>query len=70
MVEPINVEMLAKKISYLLNNEDEMRKMEKNSRQRIIEKDWTWEGYVKRTMEVYNEVLEQGNKSWEMSQKK
>lgn len=67
LVEPKNVDMLAKKISYLLNNEDEMRKMGKNSRQRIIEKDWTWEGYAKRAIDVYNELLQQGNKLWKRS---
>lgn len=58
LVEPKNVDMLANKISYLLNNEDEMHKMGKNSRRRIIEEDWTWEGYAKRTIDVYNELIQ------------
>jgi teichuronic acid biosynthesis glycosyltransferase TuaC len=58
LVEPKNVEMFTKKISYLLNNEHEMHKMGKNSRRRIIEEDWTWEGYVKRIINVYNELIQ------------
>lgn len=56
LVEPENAGMLAEKINYLLNNENEMSRMEKNSRKRVIEEDWTWEGYAKKVMKIYEEV--------------
>ena len=57
LVEPRNVDMLAEKIIYLLDNENEMIRMGKNSRKRIIEKGWTWEGYAKKIMEIYKKIL-------------
>lgn len=57
LVEPNNIDMLAEKISYLLNNETEMIRMGRNSRKRIIEEDWTWEGYAKRAKSIYSEVI-------------
>jgi len=57
LVEPRNAKMLAEKISYLLNDEDEMVRMGKNGRKRIIEEGWTWEGYAKRVKGIYQDVL-------------
>jgi len=59
LVEPRDVNMLAEKISYLLDNENEIIRMGKNSRKRIIEEEWTWEGYAKKVIKVYKEVLSQ-----------
>ena len=58
LVEPKDSNMLTEKITCLLNNEDEMIKMGKNSRKRIIEKDWTWEGYARKVKKVYDSVAE------------
>jgi len=57
LVEPKNADMLAEKISYLLNNETEMVRMGKNGRKRIIEEGWTWEGYAKKIMDIYKKSL-------------
>ena len=57
LVEPKTPSALAKKILYLLNNEDELKRMGRNSRKRIIENGWTWEGYAKKVIAVYNELL-------------
>lgn len=57
LVEPKNPEMLEEKITYLLNNENEMNKMGKNSRKRIVQKGWTWEGYAKKVTDVYKELV-------------
>jgi len=57
LVEPKNVDMLVEKIIYLLDNENEMIRMGKNGRIRIIEEDWTWEGYAKRARSIYSEVI-------------
>lgn len=48
---------LSKRIKILLENEDLMVEMGKNSRKRLIEEEWTWNGYAKRIIEVYNRVV-------------
>lgn len=63
LVEPENPKMLAEKIKYLLINENELIRMSKNSRKIIITEGWTWQGYAKRITDIYNEALQQGNKS-------
>ena len=57
LVEPKNVELLAEKISYLLNNEKEMIGMGKNGRKRIIDEGWTWEGYANKIKMIYTEII-------------
>jgi teichuronic acid biosynthesis glycosyltransferase TuaC len=57
LIEPEDPEILSYKINYLLNNPKLMEKMGKNGRKRIIEKDWTVEGYAKRVFELYNEII-------------
>lgn len=59
LVEPKNIKKSAEKISYLLNNENEMTMMGKNSRKRLIDEGWTWEGYAKKVKTVYKSILEQ-----------
>jgi teichuronic acid biosynthesis glycosyltransferase TuaC len=59
LIEPKNIDMLAEKINYLLTNENEMIRMGKNSRKKIIEEGWTWEGYAKKIEEVYKRVLDE-----------
>jgi len=61
LVEPKNPDILAKKIIYLLDNENEIIRMGKNSRKRIIEKGWTWEGYAEKVIRVYKDVLYKGD---------
>jgi glycosyltransferase involved in cell wall biosynthesis len=58
LVEPKNPRMLTEKIIYLLDNKKELTRMGKNSRKRIVDEDWTWEGYAKRVKNIYNFVLE------------
>jgi glycosyltransferase involved in cell wall biosynthesis len=56
LVEPKNSNILTEKIIYLLDNENELIRMGKNSRKRIIDEGWTWEGYAKKVKKVYNSV--------------
>jgi glycosyltransferase involved in cell wall biosynthesis len=57
LVEAKNAEVLSEKISYLLNNKEEMVRMGQNGRKRIIEEDLTWEGYAKRVKNIYKELV-------------
>lgn len=58
LVEPKDTKTLADKLEFLLENEEIMEKMKKNSRKRIINENWTWEGYSKKIMEIYVDLLE------------
>jgi glycosyltransferase involved in cell wall biosynthesis len=58
LVDPKNVEIIAEKIEFLLNNENIMAKMKKNSRKRIIEKNWTWYGYSEKITKTYAEIMD------------
>jgi teichuronic acid biosynthesis glycosyltransferase TuaC len=58
LVEPKNIDMLAEKISYLLNNESEIVRLGKNSRKRVIDNGWSWEGYAKKIKNIYKLVVE------------
>jgi teichuronic acid biosynthesis glycosyltransferase TuaC len=57
LVEPKNPDMLAEKIIYLLDNENEMIRMGKNGRKRIIEMGWTTEEYAKKIVDIYKKLL-------------
>ena len=59
LIESQNPDMLAEKIIYFLENENEMIKMGKNSRKRIVEEGWTWEGYAKKIVDVYKGILKE-----------
>jgi teichuronic acid biosynthesis glycosyltransferase TuaC len=59
LVEPEAPNMLADKIIYLLDNENEMIFMGKNSRKRIIEMGWTTEEYAKKIVDIYKRLLEE-----------
>lgn len=50
--------MLENKIIHLLENEKLLKKMKKNSRNTIINKNWTWEGYANRINRIYLETIE------------
>jgi teichuronic acid biosynthesis glycosyltransferase TuaC len=55
LVEPRNPEELASKIEYLVENENLMRNMGKNSKRKIFEEGITWENYAKKVVKVYRE---------------
>ncbi|MDI3488527.1 MAG: hypothetical protein PWR26_1244 [Methanosarcinales archaeon] len=55
LVEPANEEQLAERIEYLIENEEERKRMGKNSR-RLAEEEFSWERIAKRYVEVYEEV--------------
>ncbi|MBE3090466.1 MAG: glycosyltransferase family 4 protein [Actinobacteria bacterium] len=57
LVEPKKPNMLAEKIIYLLDNENEMIKMGKNGKKRIIEEGWTTGEYAKKTIDVYKKLF-------------
>lgn len=58
LVKPRDNEALADKIGYLVEHEKIMEKMKKNSRKRIIDENWTWNGYSKQLIKTYNNLLE------------
>lgn len=51
LVEPANEEQLAERIEYLIENEEERKRMGKNSR-RLAEEEFSWERIAKRYVEV------------------
>jgi glycosyltransferase involved in cell wall biosynthesis len=57
LIETNNPKMLAEKIIYLLDNENEMIKMGKNGRKRIIDEGWTWERYADGVSSIYKEII-------------
>lgn len=57
LVDPGDPKVLAERIDYLLTNEDDLVRMGKNSRMRVIEEGWTWENYAKKVSEIYDQVL-------------
>ena len=59
LVEPENPNALSEKIFYLLDNEHEMIRIGKNSRKQIMKEGWTGEGYAKKIIGIYNELLEE-----------
>jgi len=58
LFEPEDMDALANKIKYLLDNEDVMKKMGENGRKLVINEGWTWEGYAKRINNVYNNLVD------------
>ena len=57
LVDPKKPNMLAEKIIYLLDNENEMISMGKNGRKRIIKEGWTVEEYAKKVIDIYKKLL-------------
>jgi teichuronic acid biosynthesis glycosyltransferase TuaC len=57
LLEPGDIDTLINKIKYLLENEDVMQIMGENGRKRIINENWTWEGYAERINSIYKETL-------------
>jgi len=55
LVEPANEKQLADKIKYLIENEDERKRMGKNSR-RLAEEEFDWSRIAERYLEVYEEI--------------
>jgi teichuronic acid biosynthesis glycosyltransferase TuaC len=49
--------MLAEKLSGLLESSEQMASMGQNSRKRIVEEGWTWEGYAGRIDRLYASIL-------------
>lgn len=58
LVKSGNINELTEKIEYVLENEEIMEKMKKNSRKRIIDEDWTWEGYSRKIAETYTKLMD------------
>jgi teichuronic acid biosynthesis glycosyltransferase TuaC len=57
LVEPKDSDSLSNQIKFLIENEILIKKMGKNSRKRIIEKGWTWDGYAKKIFKVYDKII-------------
>ena len=55
LVEPGNERQLAEKIRYLIDNEEERRRMGKNSR-KLAEEEFDWERIAKKYLKVYEEI--------------
>ena len=58
LTQPESPEEMVNKILYLYDDREKLKEMCKNSRQRIIENDWTWDGYADRVLKVYDDVLD------------
>ena len=56
LVPPADPVELAKKITYLIENENEIKAMGRNSRQKIVDENLTWEGYADRMVKIYRQV--------------
>lgn len=56
LVPPRDPAALAEKIVYLIENENEIAVMGRNSRQKIIDEKLTWEGYADRIVKIYSQV--------------
>lgn len=57
LIHPKDVNGLARKLIYLLENEKELERMKKESRKLIFELGYTWEEYEKRIRQVYESLL-------------
>lgn len=57
LVRPKDPAMLAEKLALILGSDEKMAGMGQNGRKRIIEEDWTWEGYARKIDRVYASVL-------------
>ncbi|BAI62610.1 putative glycosyltransferase [Methanocella paludicola SANAE] len=57
LVRPKDPVMLAEKLALLLDSGEKMTEMGQNGRKRILEEDWTWEGYARKIDRVYTSVL-------------
>ena len=55
LVEPANEKQLAEKIRYLIDNEEERKRMGRNSR-KFAEEEFDWKKIVEKYLEVYEEV--------------
>jgi glycosyltransferase involved in cell wall biosynthesis len=56
LVPPADPVALAGKIAYLLENENVIAAMGRNSRNKIIDEKITWEGYAERMVRIYGQV--------------
>ena len=56
LFKPNDVDGLISKIRCLLENDEILKKMKENSRKRVIDKNWTWDGYAKLIDNVYGQV--------------
>lgn len=57
LIPPCNVDAIVEQILYLVNDEKSRKKIAENARKTIIE-NFTWELSAKKTMEVYEKMLE------------
>ena len=57
LVDPQNPRQLASKIKQLVEDENLMRTMGKNSKRKIIDEGITWENYAEKINKIYREVL-------------
>jgi teichuronic acid biosynthesis glycosyltransferase TuaC len=56
LVPPADPVALSRKIAYLLENENTISVMGRNSRKKIIDEQITWEGYADRMVRIYSQV--------------
>lgn len=57
LTEPDSPEEMVYKILYLYDDRKRLKEMCRNSRERIIENDWTWDGYADRVLKIYEDIL-------------
>ncbi|ADT84907.1 glycosyltransferase [Thermococcus barophilus] len=57
LIHPNDVNGLARKLIYLLENEKDLERMKRESRKLIFELGYTWEEYEKRIRQVYEYIL-------------
>lgn len=60
LVPPADPVALAGKITYLLENENDIAALGRNSRRKIIDERITWEGYADRMVGIYRKVTDTG----------
>jgi glycosyltransferase involved in cell wall biosynthesis len=56
LIEPRSPEQILMSLHYLVDRPDEIIRMGKNGRRRIIEKGWTWKDYATKVNAVYREI--------------
>jgi len=56
LFEPKDINTLASKLIYLLDNDKLTENMGKKSRKRVINEGWSWKSYAKKILRIYNET--------------